>query len=242
MRGWLRPLLAVLLAPLAALGGEVWLDKPYTNWSEKEVRKILTSSPWAKELQIAWYPQHGSGTETAVRIPLGKMPGGDPTRDPMNTDTEAVWRPKSVYTVRWTSARTIRRALFRQSVLRSGSSRPADAAQLDSVWEEYEITISSFSSMTDWPEAGASEWQARAYLRAKTSGRQVVPRRVEVRRGIQAGDGPTVVFRFPRTLRNGDPLLGRGEPAVEFFTQVGPRVFLVTFNPPLMVAKDGLDL
>jgi hypothetical protein len=242
VRRAVRECLLLLVLPVCVFAGEVWKDKAYSEWNEKEVQKILTSSPWSRELLIAWYPSHGSGPETAVRVPIIGKPSSDPTRDPMNTDTEAGWRPKSTYTVRWASSRTIRRAVFRQSVLRSGSSRATNSAQLDQVMEEYEITISSFSNLTDWPEVSASEWQADAYLRAKTSGRQVVPSHVEIRRGIQANDGPTVEFRFPKALPNGEPLIGKGETGAEFFAQVGPRIYLVTFNPKLMVAKDGLDL
>jgi hypothetical protein len=33
----------------AALGSDFWEKKDYTKWSEKECRKMLTNSPWAKQ-------------------------------------------------------------------------------------------------------------------------------------------------------------------------------------------------
>jgi hypothetical protein len=238
-------ILAILFVPLTLLAGDVWKDKPYSTWKEKEVRKILTNSPWAMELLIAYYPQRGSGNEIEVNpnIQVGHVPV-DPTRSgQLNPDAQTdIWQPKSTYVLRWASSRTVRRALFRQSVLRSAASRPAISAELDEESREYEIMLSSPSVVTEWPTLEASEWQARAYLETKRNPHRVLAISVEVRRGIQAEDGPTVIFRFPKKLSNGEPLIGLGETGVEFFTQVGPRILRATFNPMLMVAKDGLDL
>jgi hypothetical protein len=45
-----------------ALAGEFWNDKQPAEWSEKDVQRLLTRSPWAKEV--------------AVQMNLSAMPGG----------------------------------------------------------------------------------------------------------------------------------------------------------------------
>jgi hypothetical protein len=241
----IRLILFCVLAPLTLLAGDVWKDKPYNSWNEKEVRKILTSSPWAKQLLIAYYPQHGSGNHVEVdpNIQVGRVPV-DPTRSgQLKPDAQSdTWQPKSIYVLRWGSSRTIRRALERQTVLRGGTPRQPRSEELDSATADYELTLSSQSTITEWPTLEASDWQARAYLETKRNPHKVLAISVEIRRGIQAEDGPTVIFRFPKKLANGEPLIAPGETGVEFFTQVGPRIFRATFNPVLMMARDGLDL
>ncbi|HMD32408.1 MAG TPA: hypothetical protein VKG84_10900 [Candidatus Acidoferrales bacterium] len=41
------PLLAVLAVGLSVRAGDSWLNKPCTEWNEKEVRTVLEKSPWA---------------------------------------------------------------------------------------------------------------------------------------------------------------------------------------------------
>ncbi len=237
--------LALGLVPFLALAGDVWKDKPYGEWSAKDVKKILSGSPWAKEILIAYYPQTGGAmTESTTRVATGNYdPMRDPARDPLaKPDAQtATFQPKDIYTLRWASSRTVRRALFRQSSLRGGTAGPGDLKRLEQNTKEFELTLSSDSNLTRWPEVGTSEWAAKAYLMAKSSGRKVAPSHVEERRGIQISDGPSMIFFFPKKLPNGEPLIGLGETVVEFFAQVGPRIFLAKFNPTLMVAKDGLD-
>jgi len=41
----------VLLVSALLWAGDPWKDKPYTAWSEKEVERILSDSPWAKKIE-----------------------------------------------------------------------------------------------------------------------------------------------------------------------------------------------
>lgn len=62
-------LLALALGSIAAgQGGEFWQKKPYRQWSEKECRKLLEDSPWAKnytQTQILIESLQTNGTERA---------------------------------------------------------------------------------------------------------------------------------------------------------------------------------
>src|SRR5262245_43666031 len=57
MTSRLRLLVALVLAPAAAAlwaaDKDFWDQKPYTEWNEKEVDKMMKSSPWAKTMTFA---------------------------------------------------------------------------------------------------------------------------------------------------------------------------------------------
>src|SRR6266850_2204371 len=44
--------LAGLLFAGLALGEDFWTKKEYTQWSDEEVRKMMTDSPWAKDVTV----------------------------------------------------------------------------------------------------------------------------------------------------------------------------------------------
>jgi hypothetical protein len=43
---------AWITVSLVAVAAEVWETKPYTEWSDKDVEKVLTDSPWAGKARI----------------------------------------------------------------------------------------------------------------------------------------------------------------------------------------------
>jgi hypothetical protein len=55
---------AILLlfpAALALWAAEVWAAKPYTDWGDKDIQKIMTDSPWAKKVSVALPMAGGAG-------------------------------------------------------------------------------------------------------------------------------------------------------------------------------------
>src|ERR1017187_5603015 len=44
-------LAAVLFAAVAVYASDVWKDKDFENWDQKDVDKILKDSPWTKQVQ-----------------------------------------------------------------------------------------------------------------------------------------------------------------------------------------------
>jgi hypothetical protein len=228
----------MLISVAVATGADVWMDKPFRNWSSGDVKKILSSSPWAKPLLMPYYPQRGAGqieierTETTVfRIGRGAASDSD-VFDP---------EPKDTYCVRWDSSRTVRRAIYRQRILRGAKAAPAEEEDLATSSEGIQITISSPSNLTRWPQVTEEEWAEFAHLEAEETGRRAEAFEVKKRPGVAGIDGQTVVFYFPKSLDDGEPLFDSKSTHVTFSAQVGPRIYQVTFNPSLMVAVDGAD-
>src|SRR5712671_5344796 len=48
--------LAGLLVAGIALGEDFWVKKEYMQWTDEEVKKLMTNSPWAKDVTISASP------------------------------------------------------------------------------------------------------------------------------------------------------------------------------------------
>jgi len=60
---------------VALFAAESWKNKDYTKWTDDEINKVLTDSPWAKEMTVA--PQgSGYGRRRGIGFPGGGYPGG----------------------------------------------------------------------------------------------------------------------------------------------------------------------
>jgi hypothetical protein len=57
----------LLTSSLALWAADFWLSKPFANWDQKEIQKILTDSPWAKKVSVPLTGRGGGG---------GAFPGG----------------------------------------------------------------------------------------------------------------------------------------------------------------------
>ena len=44
---------AALLVAGVTFGEDFWIKKDYTQWSDEEVKKIMTNSPWAKDVLVS---------------------------------------------------------------------------------------------------------------------------------------------------------------------------------------------
>src|SRR5262245_60453128 len=108
---------AVLAVALSAAG--VWEDKPFMQWSEKDVDKILTDSPWAGKASL---------THEKAGANLGPVPD---------------W--KLIVSVR--SATPIRQAFARRQLLAGGTASPDLEANLATQYPRYAFAISNIPRM-----------------------------------------------------------------------------------------------
>jgi hypothetical protein len=97
------PALMVCLAvPFALAGGDIWVKKPYQQWSAEETQRIMQESPWATTLTLG-------SVQTAVTG--GDAPNNHGYRGEMETD------PSISYNLQFRSAQPIREAQVRSSEL-----------------------------------------------------------------------------------------------------------------------------
>lgn len=190
----------VLIALLAGVvSAAEWDSKPFPNWSDKLVIRLVTDSPWAKgiDVPLTWKkreerpltPQDvpGATPQSAGRMgsPVGGIGAGKP-KMPLGVDL----------IVRWASALPVRqaKALYKQRNEKTGVQNPSDLIEMQSpdyVLEIYGIPAEVAHLGTESVEAIA---MSSAWLRTK-SGRLLKPNRVEAQ--VHALT-LTLLIHFPR--------------------------------------------
>lgn len=123
MKKIFAPLCAFLLMFAVSLwAADFWTIKPYTDWNEKELQKIVTNSPWAKQISIAM-PAGSSGTDSGRKSKRGGDSGGgsggfgaigQTSGNSEITGTDAGGGAGFSFTVRWQSALPIKQALVKE--------------------------------------------------------------------------------------------------------------------------------
>ena len=80
-RNWMLSLAALALAAAGLAGDkDFWAQKPYTDWNEKEVERLLKSSPWAKTVTLSM-GSRGMDDSMGGGGGLGRVGGGARDRD-----------------------------------------------------------------------------------------------------------------------------------------------------------------
>ena len=132
---------ALFLSALTLCAADVWVSKPYTAWSDKDIRKIMTDSPWSRSVnvildvipdgsvlrgRVGVPPPNGPGpgiAEAGGGLGVGQSapPPGAPSPAPVQTGA-----PRTNLIVRWESATIVRQALVKlQYGDKAGSSQEA---------------------------------------------------------------------------------------------------------------------
>lgn len=150
MKPWL--ILVLCVATLAS-AADAW-KKDFMQWSQNDVERILSDSPWCKETLARFdaqiRKQHndpGSGISVGATDPVnGGMPAG-PGRSPVVgmsgplDASAAAGMPSMNVTVRWESALPVKQALLR---LKFGNQLPPESDPnytLNSVEDHYIVAI-----------------------------------------------------------------------------------------------------
>ncbi len=145
---WLTVILAAGLLATALAAAPFWTTKPYTQWTEKEVEKLLGNSPWVRSADVSIdfsnMPRGGPGGGGPSGV--GRPGGG------MDASTGTIGRPgsglggpgggmgggemggrqiPSAY-VMWQSALPVRQAMVRAAQLRGSPAADELAKQLAS--------------------------------------------------------------------------------------------------------------
>ncbi len=87
---------------------QFWEKKPYTQWSDKEVRRVLEDSPWSQQLTVS---------NVKLEIAGPNLSPKGPTQAARDRGMEH--NPRITYTVQFRSAKPIRQALIRHAQIAS---------------------------------------------------------------------------------------------------------------------------
>lgn len=125
---------AFLLAGVA-LGEDFWIKKDYKEWTPEEVKKLLTNSPWSKDVVVTAPRAGGAGRGPAANGIDAENPNvsrGRGGRSGPAGDAEINSAPANLevsLNVSWRSALPLRKAIIK-SRMGDSSEVPGDAQQL----------------------------------------------------------------------------------------------------------------
>ena len=125
-------LAALTCAALALASDPPWKGKPYDQWTDKDLEKIFTDSPWSRigTVTRTWAPLTSkdvpTGGSTGGTQPSSPMPGGRPGGPGGARGSSASGAGSAAtgdelrFNVYWASSRPMRAASARKSVLHGG--------------------------------------------------------------------------------------------------------------------------
>lgn len=184
---------------------EFWTDRPYTKWSEKEVKHLLSDSPWAKTVTL----KHTILKQT--RREFGTM-------SDVAGEGEGVSEPEIDYTVYLRTARPVREGLVRMAQFEQkydvldADSRKA----FDSKWEQFLaapvndkviVQVKYSSNTSDQDRQLANFWQNQTVETIRDTAAMTGPdgvRLAPVAFWTARGAGREFQMAFPRPKITGD--------------------------------------
>jgi hypothetical protein len=224
MRGKLVVIACVVVAlTLTLTGAGFWEKKPYTQWSEKDARKMLEKSPWCYEFN--WGRQSPIGQDV-TGPPIGTLP--DPTSTPADgsrgvSDSEREF--VTIVRVMLFSARPVRQAYA--TLIAKG-----DKARLEKLKDFAERDFGD-EIVIAWvidskPKGATSVFDLDRELRALAVGELQNDTYIASSSGKKlfikdfippTADGTGAKFIFPRTMPDGTPFLTAADKSFRFQTR-----------------------
>jgi hypothetical protein len=253
----------------ALSGGTLWAADPwkskkkYTDWSEKEVRKVLQKSPWAKTVTITIFAGSGFGTGQAGGGDYGSPPsggstpggaagGGQPTTPGGGSnpgqggfgDQGGFGGGGNRYLqvlVRWQNALPVRQAFARRQI-QVERITPEQAEQLvKQTPDEYVVMVGGMSRAA---MGGTTEEKVKARTYLKTGDKQrIMVQEMRMSQGQAPSTSkseaqvPDMFFVFPRAM----PIELRHK-SVEFVTELGQVKIKKKFKLKDMLFGGKLEL
>lgn len=225
---------AVMLVALTAYAADIWKDKDFKDWDQKEVQKILADSPWVKAVQFGGGGGGNPGkaiTDMNGHAPQDMSGGGN--------SGGGGGAAQQNFTISWVSSRTYREAVAR---MREFNGTPADEARkiLSAPQENYLILVkgNNLGALDKLGEAGLKE---KAYLMVKKTKAKVAPTRVSIQKGPDGRRAVAILFEFPKKGATGEAIIATDEKGVEFFSPAGNEDLKIGFDLTKMADKEGSD-
>jgi hypothetical protein len=228
-----------------------WERRPFPNWTKDDIDRLLTDSPWAKQVAVSFelQPQGDHlrsdfaqiqlpGTVGLPRVPGIGWPGGDGrTRRPT---TDGGGQPSSVrsevyLTVRWSSALPMRQAMALERFGRDGLDHSKAVELLENDPEDYTLEIFGFPATMWFEKAKQLEEDLIRSARLWADGSGAI----RARSAHVPGHGShlSAELLFPRseaiTVESG---------VLDFRAAAGPLKFETKFKPKSMMYEGRFEL
>ena len=255
MRKFAKVSVVILLAAVLAWASDPWKGKPYQQWDQKDVNKVLNDSPWVSKVQVTTGSNFGSlpgnpqmggepmgGGAPGMGRPGGGAPGmgGQPGGNPDAGGGPMIGGRETAFEARWISSLTMREALGRLSELEGKASPASVEHYLALSPANYEIVVIS-PYMSAFMKTDEATLAKETYLQMNKVKTKIAPVSVKIDR---TADGKRVVgitFGFPKTV-NGKPSIAADENGINLVCQTKEMKLKFHFDPRKMETKQGSDL
>jgi hypothetical protein len=230
----------LILASLAWAADVPWKSKPYDQWTDKDLEKIFTDSPWSRigTVTRTWAPVTSSGASTSGTQPSSPIPGGRPGGVAAPSGNDAGGPGDELrFNVYWASSRIMRAASARKSVLHGGKQDVDVAKYASEPQEEYQIVVQS-EDMTPFARHDEKFFQDNSFLDVKKTKQKISPSHVRYERDDK-GLASAAVFFFPKKTQAGEPTVPNDEKNLEFNCKIEGSRLRVNFDPQKMVDQSG---
>jgi len=253
---------ALIAAALVFAGGDPWKSKPYQQWDDKDVKRVLEDSPWAKIVQVDVTWKAGKDSSSGdigapapaanQQVPAGggggKTVGGGSSPAAPGTNTPVAGAGDSgsssgeaSFLVRWVSSKTVEKAVYRKAEL-AGTVKPEEAEkELAKNLDVYELVVFG-PDMKPFQSADEDTLKTSVGLILKKTKQKISPYKVEITRSPDGKKVTAVAFAFLRKAANGEPTIADDEKGVEFNCFVGGAKIRATFDISKMQDTQGRDL
>jgi hypothetical protein len=236
-----------LVTLVYAADKDFWSAKPYTQWSEKEVDKLLKNSPWAKEITLssalagmAGGEGGGMGAGGDVGDTGGGGGGGRRGGGGGGSNPEA-GRGSSIssFVVRW-YALPVREALAQRFLLGPEPSKETLDKLLKFNSPYYSLLIEGLplGGGRGRGRGGEAAQQLRQETVLRKKNKEKIPL-VDVL--MPTSRGQALVLRFAKE-QDGRPTLALDDKEVELIIKVQDNTYHVKFKLADMVIKSQLEL
>ncbi len=226
----LRCLVALAVAAGSASAADFWEKKKYTEWSRKEVQKMLNDSPWARPVEF--HPPAGGGDdEDKPGRAICEGCSGGSRRSGAPDLQQSV-----LVTVRWQSALPVKQAMVRGRFGDEAANSPEAAKFLERQEPYYVVAVVGIPAHV----LSGSPERFKAGARLKLKNKPPLPA-ADVRAEPYREHLATVYFAFPRT-QQGAPSISLEDAEVEFALELGSNDIEKKFRLKEMVFDGKLEL
>ena len=231
---------------------DFWQAKQYTEWSDKDVKKMLENSPWAKPVNVSGElvppstsgKRGGNGRGSMGEIGNPNQSVGDPMGDAVQSgvgraaqdaDPDRGAAPVLTFTVRWESALPVKQARVRAKYGSEAATSQEAKRALETEETNYVITVSGLQPNALRGDAAEVKKRAMAVAELIVKGRDPIK---PVDLMLQRGSGAAIaVFAFPRTAT-----LSLDDKEVEFSARFDSLLVKQKFQLKTMVFAGKLEL
>jgi hypothetical protein len=257
MKGATSMVLILLAASVVAVNGgdgQFWDKKPYTEWNEKDVDKLLKNSPWSKTVTLSVgmglrgrggpggdmegsFPRtggEGGGSENPAMEGAGGRSGG--ARGGGMGDFGDGPAPSLVIT--WYS-RPVREAMARRIQLRNPETTSEQLGRiLNHESSTFDLLVLGWSARAsrEGSAVALQKMKEETFLLKKNKEKMALANLIP-----PSGANQPLVFRFPRESE-GKPALTLEDKEVELVTKFGGSTIRTRFKLAEMVIGGKLEL